>query len=123
MFFYSHKTYIFLNLCYGFQVVTLWNRSNLAYFFIILCNTMSIGKYLKREKPSTSAMAEPIPMESGVGDMEKAHHASYVDGVNHTPQQHVDPEVEKRVVRKLDRNIIPLVMTLCKLSSHDPSRD
>jgi hypothetical protein len=30
---------------------------------------------------------------------------------------HVDPEVEKRLVRKLDRKLIPWVMLLCKKSA------
>jgi hypothetical protein len=30
---------------------------------------------------------------------------------------HIDPEVQRRVVRKLDWHIMPLVMALCKLYS------
>jgi hypothetical protein len=85
---------------------------------------MSIGKYFKRGEPSPVQSTELAPVVSALGDVEKAHHASHVEGDHHGHQQpHVDPDIEKRVVRKMDRNIIPLVMSLCKISSNPLSRD
>lgn len=51
--------------------------------------------------------------------MEAAHAEkglSPVQNENVVDQQHViDAELERRVVRKTDRNLVPLVMALCTL--------
>jgi hypothetical protein len=49
-------------------------------------------------------------------DIEKKE--EQVSHVESAPQgyqfAHIDPDVQKRVVRKMDRNIIPLVVALCR---------
>jgi hypothetical protein len=50
-------------------------------------------------------------------DVEKTEAVSQAEG--NTPQgmrhAHIDPVVQKRVVRKLDFNLMPMVVALCKL--------
>jgi hypothetical protein len=51
-----------------------------------------------------------------MADVEKTEAISQVEG--NAPQgmryAHIDPVVQKRVVRKLDFNLMPMVMALCK---------
>jgi hypothetical protein len=55
-----------------------------------------------------------------VENTEKDAAPAYVESAG-APQSHqfvhIDPAVQKRVVRKLDLNLMPLVMALCELSS------
>jgi hypothetical protein len=77
---------------------------------------MALSKFFKREEPTPITLVEPEPAAPAIGDIEKANTASYKEGEHHELQHHVDPEIEKRVVRKLDRNVVPLVMALCMAS-------
>jgi hypothetical protein len=70
---------------------------------------MALGKYFKREE--STPVAEPPA--SNLGDIEKARPPSYADGDHHEAQVPIDPAIEKRVIRKLDMNVVPLVMALC----------
>jgi hypothetical protein len=62
---------------------------------------------------STNIMAD-------VENTEKPAELAYVESAG-APQGyqfvHIDPALQKRVVRKLDLNLMPLVMALCELSS------
>lgn len=73
---------------------------------------MAVGTLFGREKPeviSEDAQKQPSHNE----EPEKAGFPSYE---NEPREPHsIDPIMEKRVVRKLDRNIIPLVMALCTI--------
>jgi hypothetical protein len=55
-----------------------------------------------------------------MADIEKTDPASQIEG--NAPQgmryAQIDPIVQKRVVRKLDFNLMPIVVTMCKL--HTP---
>jgi len=52
-------------------------------------------------------------------DVEKPHHLTEVEDA--APQGmryvHVEPATQKRVLRKLDMNLMPLVIALCMLHS------
>ena len=52
-----------------------------------------------------------------MADVEKSNPVSHAE--NNTPQGmryvHIDPALQKRVVRKLDLNLMPMVMALCML--------
>lgn len=52
-------------------------------------------------------------------ELEEARHAE-INGAT-AAAQGIDPEMEKRVVRKLDWNLVPLVMVLYLLSFLDRS--
>jgi len=45
-------------------------------------------------------------------DLENQNESSHQDGFDQLAQ--VDPKIERRVVRKIDLNLMPLVMALCK---------
>jgi hypothetical protein len=48
-------------------------------------------------------------------DKEKPFEAARLEEAGATAQHHaLDRELERRVVKKLDRHIIPLVLALCK---------
>jgi hypothetical protein len=76
---------------------------------------MALGKLFKRKESEDSA---EVAQEETVhtGELEKAAYK----GDDHEPQT-IDPVLEKRVVRKLDRHIVPLVMTLCMPFSNTSS--
>jgi hypothetical protein len=74
---------------------------------------MAIGKLFGREKSETTGEDAQLQTASN-GELEKAGIPSYDDEAQEP--QSIDPIMEKRVVRKLDRNIIPLVMALCRIS-------
>jgi hypothetical protein len=52
-----------------------------------------------------------------MADVEKTEAVSQLEG--NAPQGmryvHIDPSLQKRVVRKLDLNLMPMVMALCRL--------
>jgi hypothetical protein len=54
-----------------------------------------------------------------MADIEKTEPASQTEG--NAPQgmryAHIDQTVQRRVVRKLDFNLMPIVMAMCKLQS------
>jgi hypothetical protein len=84
---------------------------------------MALGKYFKRHEATPAPVTEPAPTASGLGDIEKASPPSYGEGEHTTEPYHIDPAIEKRVVRKFDRNIVPLVMALCMASLNSPDLD
>lgn len=52
-----------------------------------------------------------------MADVEKTEHVSQAEG--NAPQGmryvNIDPTVQRRVVRKMDFNLMPIVMAMCKL--------
>jgi hypothetical protein len=56
--------------------------------------------------------AEPQVEKPGIGQIE-----SVDQNAKHSGQIAIDPEAERRLVRKLDKAIIPLVMALCQSSA------
>ena len=74
---------------------------------------MALGKLFGDEKPE--ARSEDV-RPTHDGELEKAGAPAY-DEEAREPQS-IDPIMEKRVLRKMDRNIIPLVMALCRAYSH-----
>lgn len=63
---------------------------------------------LFNDKFSPTGTQSSLPPGKGQGEAN--------DKVDHVSQDHltIDPEVQKRVVRKLDTHVVPLVMALCK---------
>lgn len=53
---------------------------------------------------------------------EKAQDSHVEDSPPEGTQWHIDPALEKRVVRKLDWNFVPLVVALCKCSHTERRR-
>ena len=71
---------------------------------------MGLGKLFGRGKPETaSADTQAQPVHNG--ELEKSGIPTYDEDAREP--ESIDPVMEKRVVRKMDRNIIPLVMALC----------
>ena len=75
---------------------------------------MAFGKIFKQEQPAATDAVGPGPTEGGI-DVEKAGDATYHETAGAQHGHHIDSEIEKRVVRKLDWHVVPLVMTLCIL--------
>jgi hypothetical protein len=75
---------------------------------------MAFGKLFGGHKPEITRDDAQIQAASN-GELEKAE-ITAVDDVARE-QQSIDPIMEKRVVRKMDRHIIPLVMALCMVTS------
>lgn len=61
-------------------------------------------------------MADTKDEGGSIAQIEKAETSSngYHDPSPTTVEHHVDAEAEKRLVRKFDFNIVPLVFGLCK---------
>jgi hypothetical protein len=87
--------------------VVSWELGRLVHYF----TTMALSKFFKREESTPVA---DLPA-SNLGDIEKDGPVSYADGDHQHTQIHIDPAVEKRLIRKLDRNVVPLVMALCMI--------
>jgi hypothetical protein len=71
--------------------------------------------FFKKQEPTATDLANDI---RPAGDEEKdlppislEHEAGHF---THDEHHTVDPVVEKRVIRKLDYNVVPLVLVLCK---------
>ena len=61
--------------------------------------------------PTADYVEEAIP--SPPSDVEKAYGEMHDEGNALPHHHHIDPEAEKRVVRKLDWRVTPLVSALC----------
>lgn len=60
------------------------------------------------------APAERIHAESPTFDSEKGYHQDIENsGLPAHHVHHVDPEAEKKYVRKLDKRLVPIVVGLC----------
>jgi len=79
---------------------------------------MALGKFFKREDPTAIDVVQEETVQDG--ELEKAPPPPSYHGDDQEHHQ-IDPVLEKRVVRKLDRHIIPLVMTLYLLAFLDRS--
>jgi hypothetical protein len=79
-----------------------------------------MGRFFKSSEPTPADAIAGDTIHSVGGDVEKAGETLHDEG-DDGPQQPIDPAVEKRVVRKLDRNVVPLVMALYLLAYLDRS--
>jgi hypothetical protein len=64
----------------------------------------------KREPPTAIDLAAVA--DAGNVDSEKQDAVEFEGDIPHG--LHIDPELERRVVRKLDLRLVPLVMSLCE---------
>lgn len=80
-----------------------------------------MGRFFKSSEPTPTDAVTNDAVNSTGGDLEKAGETLHEEGGDGQPQQHIDPEMEKKVVRKLDRHIVPLVMALYLLAYLDRS--
>jgi len=80
---------------------------------------MAFRKLFKKEEPTNTDVIQESNAPSG--ELEKGRSASYKENNNVEHHHHIDPEVEKRVVRKLDRTVVPIVMALYLLAFLDRS--
>ena len=68
-----------------------------------------------RPAPATATdPVEDVGKDGSESDPEKAGHGLQVDMAITPHNPHIDPEIEKSVVRKLDWKVTPLVTVLCK---------
>lgn len=76
---------------------------------------MVLGNFFNK-KPAAAAS---VDQESKVpaGELEKGGPADGKEGSGVAHHVHIDPEIERRVVKKMDRTVIPIVMALCMLKS------
>jgi hypothetical protein len=75
---------------------------------------MAFGKIFKQEQPTATDIMESGTTEGGI-DAEKGGEATYHESAGAHHGHHISPEIEKRVVRKLDWRVVPMVMALCML--------
>lgn len=75
---------------------------------------MTLGNFFGHEKPDTISEPDEQAHPAHSGELEKAASVAYDDGDDRVPHP-IDPIMEKRLLRKMDRNIIPLVMALCMM--------
>src|SRR4051794_11151225 len=69
-----------------------------------------------------TAAETQVPTDDVRSDtLEKGSVATNEDHHERLHQEHIDPAVEKRVIRKLDRTVVPLVMALYLLAFLDRS--
>ena len=80
---------------------------------------MAFGNMFKRDRPPTSEAPQTTPVATG--EMEKGELTPKDGHQDHVREHHIDPAVEKRVVKKLDRTVVPLVMALYLLAFLDRS--
>lgn len=76
---------------------------------------MDLWKKIERPAPPTTTdYVEDEKPGSSVADVEQNSQSLGI-GINSDGQQphHVHPDIEKRVVRKLDYRVVPLVSALC----------
>jgi hypothetical protein len=76
---------------------------------------MTIFSRFKKDEPST--LEDPAVSAATPSDPEKAE-AMAIENGNESPNvpspTSIDPELEKRVIRKLDKRLVSLVFVLCK---------
>lgn len=102
----SKRVIVFLLSVYAVAVA-----HPLLLFASRFLNAMALGKLVRDEKTENlgqDAENHTVPNE----ELEKGGSPTYDDEARES--QSIDPVMERRVVRKMDRNIIPLVMALCK---------
>lgn len=80
---------------------------------------MALGTLFKKDEPAAAdaIQADPAP----TGELEKGQIDTRESVDDHHLHQEVDPAVEKRVVRKIDRVVVPIVMALYLLAFLDRS--
>jgi hypothetical protein len=76
---------------------------------------MTIFSRFKKDEPSSAE--DPEVSAAAPGDPEKAEAIAIENGSqspNIPSPTRIDPELEKRVIRKLDKRLVSLVFVLCK---------
>lgn len=64
--------------------------------------------------PSTAEVPAAVNIAAHIGtEICTTEDESGIDSPRHGNQPHVTPEMEKRLLRKLDRRLIPHIMFLC----------
>jgi hypothetical protein len=88
----------------------------------VLHNTIAKMGFLskfKKDEPSAAGAGDlaAVSPAASPDDPEKAD-AMAIENASQTPvapsSPHIDPELEKRVLRKLDKRLVSLVFVLCK---------
>jgi hypothetical protein len=79
-----------------------------------------MGRFFNRSEDAPTDAVPDDTIHSAGGDIEKAGETLHEEGED-GPQPPIDVEMEKRVVRKLDRHVVPLVMALYLLAYLDRS--
>lgn len=74
---------------------------------------MGFLERFERPAPATTIEGVEEAPEITVIDEEKAHGELHENGTPTTSSHHVNPEIEKAVVRKLDWRVPPLLGALC----------
>ena len=74
---------------------------------------MGLLSKFERQPPATTTDYVEEAVASSPVDVEKAHVEMQDEGNAVVHHHHIDPEAEKRVVRKLDWRVTPLVSALC----------
>ena len=75
---------------------------------------MRIWSKVERSAPPTATdLADEKRASSFQSDPEKSTHGLSDQEVPHS--HHVDPDLEKRVIRKMDWRVVPLVAALCEV--------
>ncbi|TID22405.1 MFS general substrate transporter [Venturia nashicola] len=81
---------------------------------------MALGNMFRHEKPDVISEPDGETHPASNEDFEKAGPMAYDDEDDHATQ-YIDPIMEKRVRRKIDLNVMPLVMALYLLAFLDRS--
>jgi hypothetical protein len=74
-----------------------------------------LSKFQKKV-PSTADDPAAIEIAAHLDQDPEKHEISQLEGHGDSPNGapfHVTPEMEKRVLRKLDKRLVPMVMVLC----------
>jgi hypothetical protein len=79
---------------------------------------MGLLSKFRPERPPTAEIAAQSVDNDGAADKSESPNLSQIENGDNSPSVangfHVTPEMERRVVRKLDTRLVPLVMVLCK---------
>ena len=80
---------------------------------------MGLLSRFEKKVPSTAEDPAAINTAAHIGQDPEKHEIHHLDGDGENPNMahyHVTPELEQRVLRKLDTRLVPLVMVLCRSS-------
>jgi hypothetical protein len=81
---------------------------------------MGLLSKLETKVPSTAEDPAVINTALRLDQDPEKHGIAHLEGEGGRTEVHVTPEMEKRVLRKLDTRLVPLVMTLCVFQPENP---
>ena len=85
-----------------------------AYFMGILRSIDTMGFFSKVGKPAPSTANDPAALDIATHSDPEKQVVGEIEAGNDSPiVPHVTPDMEKAVVRKMDKRLVPLVMGLC----------